>query len=169
MNKKGFTLIELLAVIVIMGIILAIAIPSVGGILENSKKQSYVKNAQILTNTVKTEMMSAEHIPATPGHARVYTLEYLKTKGLLDDIKDPDGGNLDEDLTYVVALRTSDIEVKYYVQVHGKRTIKLSTKNPNQLDVSDVGSETAVGTTLTALQGVFGSSNITAVKLNDAN
>jgi len=139
------------------------------GILENSKKQSYVKNAQILTNTVKTEMMSAEHTPVTPGHARVYTLEYLKTKGLLDDIKDPDGGNLDEDLTYVVALRTSDIEVKYYVQVHGKRTIKLSTKNPNQLDVSDVGSETAVGTTLTALQGVFGSSNITAVKLNDAN
>ena len=33
-NEKGFTLIELLAVIVILGIIAAIAIPSIGGIIQ---------------------------------------------------------------------------------------------------------------------------------------
>ena len=36
-NQKGLTLIELLAVIVILGIIAAIAIPSIGNIIQNSK------------------------------------------------------------------------------------------------------------------------------------
>jgi len=36
-NEKGLTLVELLAVIVILGIIAAIAIPSIGGIIENSR------------------------------------------------------------------------------------------------------------------------------------
>jgi len=36
-NEKGLTLVELLAVIVILGIIAAIAIPSIGGVIENSR------------------------------------------------------------------------------------------------------------------------------------
>ena len=36
--KKGFTLVELLAVIVILAIILAIAIPGISNIIDSSKK-----------------------------------------------------------------------------------------------------------------------------------
>ena len=32
MNKKGFTLIELLAVIVLLAVVMAIAVPAIGGI-----------------------------------------------------------------------------------------------------------------------------------------
>ncbi|EGQ22551.1 hypothetical protein HMPREF9372_2831 [Sporosarcina newyorkensis 2681] len=36
-NEKGLTLVELLAVIVILGIIAAIAVPAIGGIIDNSR------------------------------------------------------------------------------------------------------------------------------------
>ena len=36
-NEKGLTLVELLAVIVILGVIAAIAVPSIGNIIENSR------------------------------------------------------------------------------------------------------------------------------------
>jgi len=37
LNQKGLTLVELLAVIVILGIIAAIAVPAIGNIIENTK------------------------------------------------------------------------------------------------------------------------------------
>ena len=39
-NKKGFTLIELLAVIVILGLLMAIAIPSVTKYITESRKKT---------------------------------------------------------------------------------------------------------------------------------
>ena len=40
MNKKGFTLVELLAVIVILAIVVGISIPSVTGMINNSKNDA---------------------------------------------------------------------------------------------------------------------------------
>ncbi|MEK4004079.1 type II secretion system protein [Paenibacillus sp. FSL H3-0333] len=45
-EEKGFTLIELLAVIVILGIIAVIAIPMIGNVIDNSKKDSDVATAR---------------------------------------------------------------------------------------------------------------------------
>ena len=39
-NKRGVTLVELLAVIVIMGIIAAIAIPTIGNLIENQRQNA---------------------------------------------------------------------------------------------------------------------------------
>ena len=41
-NKKGFTLIEIIAVIVILGVIMVIAIPSVSSMIMNSRKKTYL-------------------------------------------------------------------------------------------------------------------------------
>ena len=46
MNKKGFTLIELLAVIIILGILMIIAIPSVTNYINDSRKSAYVDTAK---------------------------------------------------------------------------------------------------------------------------
>ena len=45
-NKKGFTLIELLAVIIILGILMIIAIPSVTNYISDSRKSAYVDTAK---------------------------------------------------------------------------------------------------------------------------
>ncbi|WP_252502826.1 prepilin-type N-terminal cleavage/methylation domain-containing protein [Sporosarcina sp. Marseille-Q4943] len=44
-NEKGLTLVELLAVIVILGIIAAIAVPAIGGIIENSRVKAIKADA----------------------------------------------------------------------------------------------------------------------------
>ena len=53
-NKKGFTLVELLAVIVIMGILMMVAIPSISRVIENSRKDTFVDIAKSYANATKT-------------------------------------------------------------------------------------------------------------------
>lgn len=52
MNKKGFTLIELLIVVVIIGILAAIAIPKFG----ESRQKAYVSTVQADMNQLRTAM-----------------------------------------------------------------------------------------------------------------
>lgn len=52
-SEKGLTLIELLAVIVILGIIAAIAIPSIGGIIQKSKVNAVKADAVQILNAAK--------------------------------------------------------------------------------------------------------------------
>ncbi len=73
-QKKGFTLIELLAVIIILGILMIIAIPSVTSYISNSRKSAYVDTAKEIAastrnfvNEGKLEMYNTDityYIPA---------------------------------------------------------------------------------------------------------
>lgn len=63
-NKKGFTLIELLAVIVILGIIMAIAIPSMTGYIANSRKDTMLSTAQEFVNSARTLLISENALPS---------------------------------------------------------------------------------------------------------
>lgn len=53
-NNRGFTLVELLAVIVIMGILMMVAIPSVTRTIENSRKDTFVDIAKSYGNAART-------------------------------------------------------------------------------------------------------------------
>ena len=53
MNKKGFTLIELLAVIIILGILMIIAIPSVTKYINDSRKNAYVDSAKEIIGSAR--------------------------------------------------------------------------------------------------------------------
>lgn len=55
--KKGFTLVELLAVIVILAIILAIAIPGISNVINSSKEQAYESQKELIVNAAKKYLM----------------------------------------------------------------------------------------------------------------
>lgn len=55
-NKKGFTLIELLAVVVLLGVILAIAIPGVTSYITNSRKNTFISSAKGYIDAAKVYM-----------------------------------------------------------------------------------------------------------------
>ncbi|MED3747922.1 prepilin-type N-terminal cleavage/methylation domain-containing protein [Geobacillus stearothermophilus] len=91
-NERGLTLIELLAVIVILGIIAAIAIPAIGGLIDNSKKDAHVSNAQQMINAAKIAVTADKDLIPANGKYTLVTLEYLEGEGYLETVKDPDGG-----------------------------------------------------------------------------
>ncbi|MGN7388438.1 competence type IV pilus major pilin ComGC [Sporosarcina sp. SAFN-015] len=78
-NEKGLTLVELLAVIVILGIIAAIAVPSIGSIIENSRIKAV--KADALNAISAAELYFVENDKATD-----VTLEVLKNDGYMSDL-----------------------------------------------------------------------------------
>ncbi|MFJ7974740.1 type II secretion system protein [Peribacillus sp. JNUCC 23] len=100
-DQKGLTLVELLAVIVILGIIAAIAVPSIGKIIDNSKKDAHLANAQQVIAAAKLSDAANEKF----GADGEITLAELINGGYIDadikpsasasdvsGLKDPDGG-----------------------------------------------------------------------------
>ena len=71
-NQKGLTLIELLAVIVILGIIAAIAIPSIGNIIDNSKYGAIKSDAIMLINAANMYKAETGELPANGSLVKEY-------------------------------------------------------------------------------------------------
>lgn len=58
MNRRGFTLVELLAVIVILGIIITIFVPSVINLINENSTKIYANKEKILKNAAEDYVMS---------------------------------------------------------------------------------------------------------------
>lgn len=59
-NKKGFTLVELLAVIVILAIILAIAVPGISNMMANARRNAFISDAKMIITGIEYSMLEAQ-------------------------------------------------------------------------------------------------------------
>lgn len=138
-NSKGFTLVELLAVIVILGIIAGIAVPSIGNIIDNSKKDAHIANAKQMVEASRL-MVANEGITIDTTGVTVYALDkagtvtthepnegtfHLIDGGYLESLpSDPDGGAY-KDAKVKIAKNSTTGNIEYSVQLEGnKRSIR---------------------------------------------
>ncbi|MEH6947671.1 prepilin-type N-terminal cleavage/methylation domain-containing protein [Bacillus sp. JJ634] len=125
-NQKGLTLVELLAVVVILGIIAAIAVPSIANIIDNSKKDAHIANAEQLVGAARLAVAANDKKlwgtdnSATAGQI---TMQELVDGGYLEAaIEDPD--NNDETPSY----ETAYVDIKTANDNKGKVTYEVYLK-----------------------------------------
>ena len=127
MKKKGFTLIELLAVIIILGILMLIAIPSVTTYINNSRKETYA-------STIKELIKGASNI-LNSGEVEAYDTEttyYIPTSAIKlesGEAQSPYGKFTD---SYIVATFDGEEYDYYYV---GKDTSDMGISSITRSDL----------------------------------
>ena len=77
-NNKGFTLVETIAVIIILGVVLSIAVPSITNVVKSTNKNRMISDAETFISEVK-EYVESDTIGNTPSDNK-YTLEEIKGK-----------------------------------------------------------------------------------------
>lgn len=157
MNKKAFTLTELLVMMVVLGILSAITIPNIMGIIKNNKNLAYIDDAKNMYDAtrIKEAKKKIDKVGSiATGNCLLIQLEYLDSNE--DFTKGPYGGDYDKFESFVVILNegnTTDSTTgskvsnfKYYIRLvehtDGKLTgIRMSEysklRDPNETMVVD--------------------------------
>ena len=88
--KKGFTLVELLAVIVILAIILAIAVPTISSMIDNSRFNTYKNQQALMKKSAMIYLSSNTNLyPTDEGEDIYIPLSDLMNNGNISTIIDP--------------------------------------------------------------------------------
>ena len=138
LNKAGFTLIELLAVIVILGILMLIAIPSVTKYIDSSKKKTYITNAQLYIDAVRNDVIAGEiKSPKNNSVSMVYLSDITLEKG---NNKSPYGEYI-EDKSYVLVVNQSN-SLSYYFNAIDEKGYAIKLTKEDDLATEKITKET---------------------------
>lgn len=85
MNKKGFTLVELIGVIVILGVLSLIAVPTVLSSIQNSKAKAYDVSIKNIKMALQSWKNSNYQLLPIEGETIYLTIFQLKQEGYLDN------------------------------------------------------------------------------------
>ena len=135
MNKKGFTLIELLAVIVILAVLMAIAIPKVTQYITKSRKDSLVTTSKDFINAVRNDATSEMFdFPIGVDDVTIISLDLIKLeKG---GKKSSFNGTWLPKYSYVAVINVGtdeDPDYEYYISVRDSKRYNIALTEENEL------------------------------------
>ncbi|WP_213422842.1 prepilin-type N-terminal cleavage/methylation domain-containing protein [Bhargavaea massiliensis] len=122
-EEKGLTLIELLAVIVILGIIAAIAIPAIGNVIENSRYNA-VKGDALNILSAANIYIAENEIPSE-GIKPAQLDSYLESPGKVTE--------------YTVTREDGDLVITTAagVEYSGNKTVKFTNASVAEINADD--------------------------------
>ena len=75
-QRSGFTLVELLAVIVILAIILAVAVPTISSLIQDAKEKAFAANAKMMIKAIDYKMLEDPTFdPTDPADLNINNIE----------------------------------------------------------------------------------------------
>ncbi len=118
-NKKGFTLVELLAAIVILGLLVTFAFPTITRMVFKSREKIYIADAQKLVAQAEYRLRAnnTEIEKPDPGNCIVLSLLYLDNQ---DFENSPYEGAYQREKSFVVVKNTGS-ELQYSVMLVEKK------------------------------------------------
>ena len=118
--KKGFTLIELLAVIVILAIIALIATPIILGIINDARKESNERSAELYASAIKNAIASYQLThPNAPASFSDLDVQYDGKVECATEELYADGS------FYITDCKVNDVEVDY---TYGTQQVSKTTR-----------------------------------------
>jgi prepilin-type N-terminal cleavage/methylation domain-containing protein len=136
-DEKGMTLIELLAVIVILGIVAAIASIAMSSVIEKSRAQAFVGNAYAMYEAARLHVGAQNVEFLQPNQSETLTYKQLVEDGVLEPMKDPYTSRQlspETNESYVLVKKTSAGSLQYAICLKGE-TKQLCSYNETQNEI----------------------------------
>lgn len=92
--KKAFTLVELIGVIVLLGLLVLISVPSINKVITSGRENIYTEQINRIISAAKSYMSSSKNslkLPTNKSESYCLTVDTLKKEGKLsnEDIQNP--------------------------------------------------------------------------------
>lgn len=137
-NRNGFTLIELLACVIILGILLLIAVPSIGKYINSSKNGVYIEDMMVYLDTAKRGVYDGDY----PSPINTNDAVIISFTAIINDIdqggdESPYGGSYVKDnnnlnYCYVVVVNVGTKSIpryEYYISAIDSKGYGLAYPN----------------------------------------
>ncbi|MBT2660632.1 type II secretion system protein [Bacillus sp. ISL-45] len=139
-DQRGLTLVELLAVVVILGIISAIAVPSIGNIIEKSKEDAHKSTAIQMLNAARLAVTNNEpeitfsDVTESTDKKATVKLSTLESKGYIENVVNPSDktGGYDKETSIVVITKSTNGKFTYSVTLKSGVGSKTYIDNKTQ-------------------------------------